>query len=415
MSVETSNPVIEQAVIGSFFNWWKQLQAHMVKLSKNDFIHEQKLFTVLLTAYKSGKEYDEVLLLTDAQAAGLLKEATECAQSVVTVMDFPRYLGRLLEISRRRRLHESIFSLYQSGEISLEALESIIENEKQNQSGFDERETALRKINEYLENLGNKEERIYTGFPLIDKVLGGLRLGTVCHIGARPSTGKTAFAINIASHQKEKRVLFFSLEMSMEMILDRYAADMAEIEYSHFTAQDLSDAQIGDVRQAVGTVAQEKRFYILDNVYNVEAMASAVMRIRPDLVVVDYIQKVTALRNYNNMRERIEYISGELKRIAKANRCALLCLSQLSRDGQNAPTMSSLKESGALEADGDYIILLHRPFVLDKREDISPEVTEVLIDKNKFGETGIVNMWFMGQYQRFVEVDERYDDRLSDL
>lgn len=415
MAIETSNPVIEQAVLGSFFMWWKQLRGYMVQLCSADFPVYHKLYSVLCSAYRSGREYDEVLLLTDAQAAGVLQEAIDAASSVITVLDFPKYLERLMEVSQKRRLHDQIFSLYQSGEINIEALEGIVEGEKQKQSNADGRETMERRVEAYLNNLGKKEERIYTGFPMMDKVLGGFRRGTVCHIGARPSTGKTAFAINIASHQKTKRVLFFSLEMSTDMILDRYAADVAGVEYGHFTSQDLSEDQMGKVRKAVGGLGRDKWFFIVDDIYNVEAMASAVLRIRPDLVVVDYIQKVTALRNYNNMRERVEYISGELKKIAKTNHCAILCLSQLSRDGQNAPTMSNLKESGALEADGDYIILLHRPFVLDKREDVSPETTEVLLDKNKFGETGIVNMRFLGQYQRFIEVDERYDDRLGDL
>ena len=77
--------------------------------------------------------------------------------------------------------------------------------------------------------------------------------------------------------------------------------------------------------------------------------------------------------------------------------------------------MSNLKESGALEADGDYIIILHRPFVLEKRVDINPEETDVLIDKNKFGETGLIKMMFKGKYQRFLEVDQRYSERLEDV
>ena len=121
---------------------------------------------------------------------------------------------------------------------------------------------------------------------------------------------------------------------------------------------------------------------------------------------MDYIQKVTTGKRVLNMREQIEHISGELKRIAKFNSCCIICLSQVSRDGKDEPTMSSLKEAGGLEADGDYILMLHRPYVQNKNNpDISPETTVLLIDKNKFGSTGAIDMRFDGSHQRFLEVD----------
>ena len=109
------------------------------------------------------------------------------------------------------------------------------------------------------------------------------------------------------------------------------------------------------------------------------------------------------------MREKIEYISGELKRVARFNNCVVIALSQLRRNNDRAnlvPTMSDLKESGALEADGDYIMLIHRPYVLIKNDPaITPDLTEIIIDKNKFGRTGNIKMSFSGEYQQFMELE----------
>lgn len=410
-----SSMIIEKAVIGLLFSFWGTLKKYVPCLSESDFRHYTAAFRILQNAYNSHKKYDEVLLLSDAYAEGVGEMVTESMIDAVTPAAFGNYFNELKEINMNRRLSNKVMELYQANNISLESLSNIVDEEKNNSGYYNASEKAIARIADYINNLGNKEPRIYTGFSLMDKVIGGFRPGTVCHIGARPSTGKTTFAINIAQKQIHKRVLFFSLEMSAEMIFDRYASNLTEVDYSLFAAQSLCEANIEKIKNIFGTLAERKNFFVLDDVYNIESIVSSAVKIKPDLIVIDYIQKVGTMKNISVMRERIEYISGELKKLAKEIGSVIICLSQLSREGQNAPTMSNLKESGALEADGDYIIILHRPFVLEKKIDISPEETEVLIDKNKFGETGLIKMLFKGKYQRFVEIDERYEELLDDM
>ena len=118
------------------------------------------------------------------------------------------------------------------------------------------------------------------------------------------------------------------------------------------------------------------------------------------------MQNITTNERFDNTRTRIDYISALLKRTAKQANCVMMILSQVTRMGKDEPTMSDLKESGGLEQDGDYIMLLHRPYVNDKSNtDISEETTQVLLDKNKFGSCGVDDMSFDGEYQRFSEVD----------
>ena len=407
--------LIERSVIGHLYSFYSELKAYIPEMEKSDFEYHAKEFEILSKAYSSGKKYDSVLLLGEAFEAGLRDKIVECCQEASTPLGFKPHYDELFRINSVRRLNEKVINLYHKRDINLETLTRLLDEEKSRSTHSGVHEKTACKIEEYISRLGKKEPRIYTGFSLMDKVLGGFRPGTVCHIGARPSTGKTAFAINIAQKQIHKRVLFFSLEMSTDMIFDRYASNLGEIDYSLFTAQSLTGDDIKKITGIFNTLGEKKNFFVLDDVYNIEAIVSAALKIKPDLIIIDYIQKVGTLKNIPVMRERIEYISGELKKLAKESGSVIVCLSQLSRDSQQAPTMSSLKESGALEADGDYIIILHRPFVLEKKLDVNPQETDVLIDKNKFGETGLIKMLFKGRYQRFTEIDPRYGSRLDDM
>jgi replicative DNA helicase len=128
---------------------------------------------------------------------------------------------------------------------------------------------------------------------------------------------------------------------------------------------------------------------------------------KPDVVVIDYVQIVRTMKGFtgDNKRLQIDYISAELKSIAKRTGCCVILLSQLKRTEKvEQPTMADLKESGGLEQDGDYIFMLYRPYAQDKSAGYNPETTTLFIEKNKFGEVGRISLKFNGRYQRFTEV-----------
>ena len=155
-------------------------------------------------------------------------------------------------------------------------------------------------------------------------------------------------------------------------------------------------------------IKHDKRLFVIDDMFSIEAIESAVMNLRPDMVVIDYIQLVTSsTRRFNFDRDRVNYVSKELKKLAKIANCAVIGLAQVKREGADAPRMSDLKECGALEEDGDYVLMMHRPYVKDKDESIDPAETHILIDKNKFGKNGLVRMHFDVQFQRFSEKGDR--------
>lgn len=191
------------------------------------------------------------------------------------------------------------------------------------------------------------------------------------------------------------------------MIYDRLIADRLEIEYSRVHKHKLNENEFEGVKK---TLASYKNLTVIDDVYEVEKIVSYVYGNKPKFVIIDFVQIITSQKNFADNRQRIDYISQKLKKCAKETKCCFLVLSQITRAGKERPTMSDLKESGGLEQDSDYVILLHRPYVNDKQSGKSkPSETEVILDKNKFGNTGVLNYNFSGIFQRFEELQSEPD------
>lgn len=401
---------IEMPVIGSLLMWYDELKDSINELDESDFIVLRDLFLIIKQEYQAEAVTDKAIILSKIYDGRLAKLAVDCCASVVTVQNYREYVAELKRQAKQRRLHKYLQDMILEEELRTEDFIKIAELENSRGDASAAAEKALKAMQEFCDGVGVKKQRIYTGFSILDKTFGGLRRPSVCYIGARPSTGKTTLALNIASYQQNQTVLIFSLEMSSEMIFERMAASNLHIDYGAIDKQRTTEAENEKIRKYVKDLMQARRLFVIDDTYSVEAMSAAVSSIKPDMVIIDYVQKVTTTLNIVNLRERMEYISGEFKRIAKFNNCCLIALSQISRNGKEAPTMSDLKESGALEADGDYILLIHRPYVLNKgSRDISEHTTEVLVDKNKFGSTGKVDFYFDGQYQQFREIDKRFE------
>ena len=312
----------------------------------------------------------------------------------------------LKEMASRRRLVEQFNKLSLDGDLSVPSVQKMLDDEQERRIFDDVIKTNDKNIDCFLTSLNVNKGAVSTGFGMMDKILGGIRNGTVFIVGARPSTGKTSFALNIAANQlndETKKVMFFSLEMSAEMIYERVVASLGSIEYERFSRNTLTDDDLNKTADIAFKIKEGKRFLVIDDVYNIEQICNLINENKPNLAVIDFMQIITAMGRFENIRSRIDYISALLKRTAKTTGCAILVLSQLSRAGKEAPTMSDLKESGGLEQDGDYIALLHRPYVLNKGGEHTPEHTELLLDKNKFGRTGKIDLYFDLKYQRFSE------------
>lgn len=251
-------------------------------------------------------------------------------------------------------------------------------------------------------------EIIPTGYPAIDQLLaGGFRKGNLIVIGARPGTGKTTLGLNIAERlifnsTITEPVLFFSLEMPFHEITDRFIASVAGIDHAailnaSMTAEDYISWKNGFDR------LKDRNVIFVDDRSNlkpveIKARASRFKQQRGlSLIVVDYLQYIQN-PGYKNKTEELEKISNELKALAKDLDVPVIALAQLNRNSENrgdkTPGMADLRGSGAIEQDADVAMFIYR-------KNPQEQQTEILISKNRHGQTGSVFLTFNGQYARF--------------
>lgn len=248
-----------------------------------------------------------------------------------------------------------------------------------------------------------------TGLHDLDRFLsGGLRPGHLLIVGARPAVGKSV-AASVVAHQVARRgvgVLFASLEMSRDEVVDRVTADVANVQLDHFVRRQLDESDWDRVRRAAARSADWPLF--IDDRANlpvtaIRGRARDVSRRAPlGLIVVDYLQLVRPGDGRAPRQEQVAAISRAMKLLAKELQVAVVALAQVNRGPMNRadkrPVMSDIRESGAIEADADEIVLLHR----DDKE--SPGEIEFIIEKNRHGQTGVVSMAWSPHYSRIASM-----------
>ena len=420
----------EQSVLGAILISPEEAIPLISKIIASDFylLEHQKTFTAMLEMHSQNKPLDFVTLHERLKndLTGV-EDVKSYILHLAQIVPFTGNVGAYVEIvrakSQKRRVMAKLQDIVygdEEPETLIPALTKIVD-EEQNKTAVatsdEEQKQFLLSYNEQIYKPLDREDRIWTGFSKIDKKLGGLLKGCLSYLGAPPSTGKTTFAINIAANQfkSKNKVAFFSLEMSKTQIYDRLFSSMLSIPYSAFTDKYLDKPQQYKVSQKLAEVYDTKQLYIFDDIYTVEEIAAKVYELKPDFVIVDFIQCVRTVQKFGGARERIDYISQAFKKLAKQCKCHVMVISQVARQTDKTgkpkpPRMSDLKESGNLEADGDYVLLIHRPYVYEKsKEEFIPEQTQFLLDKNKYGQTGVTDMTFRGGVQTFEEIEKRYD------
>lgn len=403
----------ECGVIGGLLLFTQEAVPQLEGLSADDFSREPYgvIFRTALQTVRTSQNADGAVILSQLQnrSGELAATAMRCMELFISMANFSSYVRIVRHESRKRRVRSRLEAVLLSGsDDPCTELESIVEEfREQGKSGM------MQAVIQYADALYHPEQakRFYTGLSGLDRTVGGLKAGTLSYVGARPSTGKTAFALNVLRTQLRagNRCLLFSLEMSREQIFNRIAADLLNLSYDRIELGRLNAPEKDQVVQALGEIAEKGLLEVDEDVYTIEGITRRIAEYKPDFAAVDFIQLIRTAQRFQNRRNEVDYISSELKTAAKRYGCHIMCLSQISRAGMDAPKMSDLKESGALEQDGDYIFLLHRQYVLCKDDpSVKPEEAQVLLDKNKFGVTGMKCLRFDGEHQRFTEVERRY-------
>ena len=265
---------------------------------------------------------------------------------------------------------------------------------------------------------------VTTGFVDLDKKTAGLQPSDLIIVAARPSMGKTTFAMNLcenAAMASDKPVLVFSLEMPAEQIMMRMIASLARVDQTKIrTGQNLDETEWSKIASVFGMFKQKNNLYIDDSSgltpTELRSRARRVYRENNGLsmIMVDYLQLMRAPAFSDNRTLEIAEISRSLKALAKELEVPVIALSQLNRTleqrADKRPVNSDLRESGSIEQDADLIMFIYRDEVYNENSE-DKGVAEIIIGKQRNGPIGRVRLAFNGQFSRFDNLAEQREYR----
>jgi len=309
-------------------------------------------------------------------------------------------------------------------EILLDEAEKAIfsVSERRLGSGFISLKASAEQAFKYIEELTERQELITgvaSGFPHLDEKTAGFQPSELIILAARPAMGKTALALNLASHaaiQCGKTVGFFSLEMAHQQLFMRLLCSEAKIDAHRLRTGRIGKEQWQDIIRVYGPLSEALIFIDDTPGVSIMEMRAKSRRLKRehglDLLIVDYLQLMRGGGRYDSRQQEISEISRSLKALAKELNVPVIALSQLSRapeqrGGDHRPQLSDLRESGAIEQDADVVMFLFREEVY-KRDDPDLEgKAELIIGKQRNGPTGTIELNFIRQFTRFTTPEFR--------
>lgn len=261
---------------------------------------------------------------------------------------------------------------------------------------------------------------IRTGYRDLDNMTAGLQRSDLVILAARPAMGKTTLvtnlAYNVATIAKEP-VLFFSLEMSKEQLVDRMLADASGVDAWNIRTGNLNEDDFAKLADAMGEMAEAPIFIDDTPGLSVLEMRTKARRVNHDrplgLIIVDYLQLLQSSGNHQGNRvQEVSEISRGLKLIARELNVPLIALSQLSRSVESRtppiPQLADLRESGSIEQDADIVSFIYRPGYYEPDNPEVENITELIIAKHRNGPVGKVELYFHPERLRFMSLDKRH-------
>lgn len=309
---------------------------------------------------------------------------------------------------------EDVFEVLDQAEKRMMGINSNAGN-----SAFRSLKDSLPEAWERLEKLHeNKGEirGIPTGFRDLDQYLSGLQRSDLIILAARPSVGKTTLALDIARQAALKHgasTIIFSLEMSTQQLVDRMLAAESRVNAWNLRTGNLStEGEFSKIRDSLDRLSKASVFVDDMAGNSIMRMRSVCRRIKAehglDFIVVDYLQLMSTVKNYDSMVNQVTEISRSLKSLAKEFDVPVLALSQLSRAVEargGRPRLSDLRDSGSIEQDADVVMFIHREDK-GKSESEKTNIAEILIEKHRNGPVGKVDLYFDEKFTTFTSIDK---------
>ncbi|QOS98418.1 replicative DNA helicase [Brevibacterium sp. JNUCC-42] len=438
--VPPQNIEAEESVLGAIFLSKEALITAMELLRPEDFYKtsHQRIFNTMLVLYERGEPVDLVTVTADLQDQKVLEETggvvylTSLASSVPTAANIEYYAKIVEEKSLLRRLIRTATKIANDGysredevgEIIADAEKYILEiAQNRNSGGFIPIRDALMETYERIEFLSQRKgdvTGIPSGYPDLDKMTAGFQRSDLIILAARPSVGKTAFALNVAQNvaaRANETVAIFSLEMSASQLVQRMICAEGNLDASRLRSGGLEEDDWQKLTMAIGTLAKAP-VYIDDTPgITVQDIRAKCRRLQTEkglgLILIDYLQLIQGRGKGDNRQQEVSEISRTLKGIARELNVPIIALSQLSRSVEQRqdkrPMMSDIRESGSIEQDADIVAFLYRDDYYDKETE-AKNIIEIIIAKQRNGPTGTVELVFLKEFNKFVSLDQRYRD-----
>ncbi|NEY73126.1 replicative DNA helicase [Bacillus mesophilus] len=431
----------EQAVLGAVFLEPSSLTTASEILIPEDFYRasHQRIFNVMLSLNEKGEPVDLVTVTSELADLKLLEEIggvsylSDLANSVPTAANIEYYAKIVEEKSILRRLIRTATSIVTDGyarddEVDVllnEAEKGILDvSRRKNSSSFQNIKDVLVDAYDNIELLHNRVGDITgipTGFRELDRMTAGFQRNDLIIVAARPSVGKTAFALNIAQNvatKTDENVAIFSLEMGAQQLVMRMLCAEGNINAQNLRTGKLTSEDWGKLTMAMGSLSNAG-IYIDDTPgVKINEIQSKCRRLKQEsglgMILIDYLQLIQGNgRAGENRQQEVSEISRSLKQLARELEVPVIALSQLSRGVEQRqdkrPMMSDIRESGSIEQDADIVAFLYRDDYYDKESE-AKNIIEIIIAKQRNGPVGTVELAFVKEYNKFVNLEKRYED-----
>lgn len=429
----------EQAVIGAIFLEPEAFSTASELLMPGDFYRasHQRIFETMLRLGDKGEPIDLVTVTTALSNAQQLEEVggvsylTQLAESVPTAANIEYYAKIVEEKAILRRLIRTATDIVTTTfqredeveDVLNEAEKSILDvSGRKNTGSFKVIKDVLIEVYDKIETLHRSNGDVTgvpTGYRELDKMTSGFQRNDLIIIAARPSVGKTAFALNIAQNvatKTDENVAIFSLEMGADQLVQRILCAEGNIDATRLRNGKLEADDWSKLTMAMGSLSNAG-IYIDDTPgIRVSEIRSKCRRLKQEhglgMILIDYLQLIAGSgKPGENRQQEVSEISRSLKGLARELNVPLIALSQLSRGVEQRqdkrPMMSDLRESGSIEQDADIVGFLYRDDYYDKESE-KQNIIEIILAKQRNGPVGTVELAFVKEYNKFVDLDHRY-------
>ena len=429
----------EQSVIGSMLIDPSCISQVVEVLRPEDFFMTQNrhIFETIYSMFTLNETIDAVMVLNRLEirgvtdAAGGKRYLLELMDVTPTAANVMLYVKIVKDKALLRALGEAgneISDLVIRGEGEAEDIVEIAEqkiysirNSKEHK-GLATISSVIMDVYDQLGELAKNQGKvpgISSGFKSIDATLNGFGNSDLILLAARPAMGKTSLALNFALNAAKtsgKAVVIFSLEMSNEQLATRLISAESLVDSKKLRTGMLNDDEWMSIAHAASKLSELKLYLDDTSGITVPEMKAKCRRLGDELgmVVIDYLQLMSTGKRSDNRVQEISEISRSLKIMAKELGIPVLCLSQLSRgpeqrkDNERRPRLADLRESGAIEQDADVVLFIYRDDYYTKEESEKPGIAEILVEKNRHGEVGSIELHWDGAHTRFTELDRAH-------